>query len=75
MTRKGSTMNNEFMKKHYREASMQEQFYLQKEPTGRTAEKLLEVLAESGLSVAEIRGCLEFLNFRLDFSAHLPIEK
>lgn len=69
-------MNEALLTKHYKEASFQEQVYLQKEPTGKTAEKLLEVLAESGLSVAEIKGCFEYLlGFRLDFSARLPIGK
>lgn len=36
--------------------------YEKKEPTKVTANKIIEVFAESGLSVLECRGCLQLVN-------------
>lgn len=54
--------------RHLAEASAHEQSYLQKEPTFATTRKLLEVLEESGLSVHDAKGCLEFTKFLTEFS-------
>lgn len=56
---------------HLKEASIREQSYLEKEPTAATSKKLMRVLEESGLSVHEAKGCLEFTAFDLEFVSHV----
>lgn len=64
-------MKNELLMMHLEEASIHEHSYLAKEPTTATSKKLLKVLEESGLSVHEAKGCLEFTAFDLEFAANV----
>lgn len=65
----------DLLKKHYAQASDNERMYLNRDHTGRIAKQILDLFAESGLTVAQIKGCLEYTKWRLDFVAEIPIRK
>jgi len=60
---------------HLRDASIHEKAYLKKEPTGATANTLLQMMADRNLSVAEIKGCLDFAKHLADFRGKIPTQK
>lgn len=60
---------------HLRDASVYEKVYLTKEPTGATANTLLQMMADRNLSVAQIKGCLEYAKFLADFQGKIPAQK
>lgn len=62
-------------RQHYENASLHEKAYLMKEPTGATAKALLQTMADRNLSVAQIKGCLEYAKFLADFQGKIPAEK
>ena len=56
-------------------ASIYEMAYLKKEPTGATAETLLQVMADHNLSIAQIKGCLDYAKFLSDFRGSIPTDR
>lgn len=62
-------------KQHFQNASVNEQSYLKRDPTGELSREILKILTDSRLSVANLKGCLEYTAFILDFLAYLPTEK
>lgn len=56
-------------------ASLHERAYLIKEPTGATAKALLQLMAERNLSVAQIKGCLDYAKFLSDFQGKIPTDR
>lgn len=78
MAREMMTKENdmdELFKQHLRDASIHEKVYLKKEPTGATANSLLKMMADCNLSVAEIKGCLDFAKHLADFQGKIPTQK
>ena len=63
---------DEIFKKHLETAEISEMAYLQREPSRKTAQELLEILAAHHLSAIEIEGCLEHTKFIYAFQAYLP---
>ena len=68
-------MFEQLQKKHFGNAATEEKIYLIKEPTGKTAEALIEVLAAANLSAIQAKGCLEYAKYLVDFRAHLNTTK
>lgn len=66
---------DEITKKHFSDAGEAEKMYLMKEPTGKTANQLLDILSGLGLSAIQIKGCLEHAKYLIDFRAILPTQK
>lgn len=62
-------------KSHFAEADVAEKMYLVKEPTGKTANQLLDMLSGLNLSAVQIKGCLDYARYLVDFRAQLPMEK
>ena len=66
---------DELYKLHVKDASIYERAYLMHEPTGVTAKTLVQIMADHGLSVAEMVGCLEFAKFITPFQTQIPTGK
>ena len=64
----------EILAHRYESATLAEQCYIAKEPTGSTAIDLLEFLADRNLSAIQIKGCLRVAELFVDFKACLPKE-
>lgn len=60
---------------YLKDASVYEKAYLKKEPTGATANTLLKIMADHNLSVAQIKGCLEYAKFLSDFRGKIPSDQ
>lgn len=62
----------DLLKKHYAQASDNERMYLHRDHAGRIAKQILDLFAESGLTAAQIKGCLEYMAWEVDFHAKIP---
>ena len=60
---------------HFENAGEAEQYYLLKEPNKKTAELLLNLFAETNLTVVQIKGCLDYTRYLLEFRSRIPKEK
>lgn len=69
------SLHDEIMKRHFASADEAEKLYLMKEPTGKTADHLLEILSGLNLSAIQIKGCLDHAKYLVDFRTVLPKEK
>lgn len=68
-------IQEDIRKRHFASTGDAEKMYLLKEPTGKTANQLLDILSGLNLSAVQIKGCLDHARYLIDFRAQLPKKK